>query len=104
MEKIQTLHELDKIVQEPGLTVVKFFGEWCQPCKMLTRTIEEISPTLENVHFYEVDVDEAETELLEKFAVQSVPVLIFFNDGLQVDRVLGARGKAELLGIIEKNK
>ena len=104
MEKIETLNKLEEIIKQPNLQIFKFSAEWCGPCKMLAKTIDEIAPTLENVNFYEVDVDEAETDLLEKYAIQSVPVMIFFNDGLQVDRVLGARGKSELLSLIEKNK
>ena len=106
MKELKTVEELDKLLAEQGntLVIVKIGATWCSPCKMLERTISEIEPTLENVEFYGVDVDEAEEELIEKFQVQSVPVLLFFNEGLQVDRVIGARGKSELLELVEKNK
>ena len=106
MKELRTVEELDNLLAEQGktLTVVKFGATWCGPCKMLERTISEIEPTLENVEFYGVDVDEADEALIERFQIQSVPVLLFFNEGLQVDRVLGARGKSDLLEIINKNK
>ena len=106
MKKIKTINELDEILANGSnrLSVLKVSACWCAPCKMLARTISEIEDSLENVDFYEVDVDEAESELIEKYEIQSVPVLLFFNEGLQVDRVVGARNKKDLLEIIEKNK
>ena len=106
MKELKTLEELNKLLSKQGntLAVVKIGATWCGPCKMLEHTISEIEPTLEGVEFYGVDVDEAEEELIEKFQVQSVPVLLFFNEGLQVDRVIGARGKSDLLELINKNK
>lgn len=106
MKELKTLEELNKLLSEQRntLAVVKIGATWCSPCKMLERTISEIEPTLEGVEFYGVDVDEAEEELIEHFQVQSVPVLLFFNEGLQVDRVIGARGKSDLLELINKNK
>ena len=105
MRQITNLDDLNNIIENSkDLVIFKFGGEWCGPCKMLERTISEIEPTLENVEFYGVDVDEADEALIERFQVQSVPVLLFFNEGLQVDRVLGARSKSDLLEIINKNK
>ena len=105
MRQITNLDELNNIIENSkDLVIFKFGGEWCWPCKMLERTISEIEPTLEGVEFYAVDVDEADEELVERFQVQSVPVLLFFNEVLQVYRVLGARSKSDLLEIINKNK
>ena len=106
MKELKTVEELDKVLTERSgvLICLKIGAQWCNPCKMLERTISEIEPTLEGVEFYGVDVDEAEEALIEKFQVQSVPVMLFFNEGLQVDRVIGARGKTELLELINKNK
>ena len=97
MKQITTLNEVDEAISKEGLQVLKFYGTWCQPCKMLSRTIEDIEPTLEGVTFYEVDVDEAEAELLDKYGIQSVPAMIFFNEGLQVGREIGNIPKSTLL-------
>ena len=107
MKEIRTIAELDEILanETNKLIIVKIGAQWCCPCRMLENTISEIEGTNpENVIFYAVDVDEAETDLLEKYMIQSVPVMLFFNDGLQIDRVVGARGKSDLLALIEKNK
>lgn len=106
MKDIKTVAELNTILNSESndLVVVKFSASWCNPCKMLTDTITGIEPNINGVKFYEVDVDEAEETLIDEYQIQSVPVMIFFNEGLQVDRVVGARGKADLLALIEKNK
>ena len=105
MKELKTVEELSSIIENSeNLVIFKFGAEWCGPCKMLERTISELEGTLENVEFYEVNVDEADEELIEKYQIQSVPVLLFFNEGLQVDRITGARGKSELLELINKNK
>ena len=107
MKEIKTIAELDEILanETNKLVILKIGAQWCSPCRMLERTISEIEESDSgNVVFYGVDVDEAETELLEKYMIQSVPVMLFFNDGLQIDRIVGARGKSDLLALIEKNK
>ena len=89
MKEIKNLAELEELVQGTGLHVVKFGAPWCGPCRMLESTIQSIEGTIEDVTFYEVNADEAENELLEKFAVQNVPLILFFNEGLQVGREVG---------------
>jgi len=103
MKQIKTNEELNDVIKGGGLHVIKVGAQWCAPCKMLEKTITEIEPTLEDVHFYEIDVDDVDERIIEKFGIQNVPVILFFNDGLQVDRVVGARGRKDLMELIEKN-
>ena len=104
MKQIKTNEELDNIISEEGLQVIKIGAPWCGPCRMLESTISDIEPTLDGVHFYEIDVDDVDERIIERFGIQNVPVVLFFNEGLQVDRVVGARSKKDLLELIEKNK
>ena len=90
MKEIKNLAELEEILNnDKGLVCLKFGAPWCGPCRMLESTIQSIEGTIEDVTFYEINVDEVENELLEKFAVQNVPLLLFFNEGLQVGREVG---------------
>ncbi len=72
-----------------GLTVIDFFAEWCMPCIMLSPVIDELSEKLDKVKFAKVNIDDSK-ELAEKFSVMSVPTLIVFKDGEEVDRIVGA--------------
>lgn len=106
MKQITTLQEINDILAantRDELVIIKVGGQWCGPCKMLEKTIADIEPTLDKVKFYEIDVDEAEEEIIEKYQIQNVPVLLFFNEGLQVERETGNIPKSKLLELINKN-
>ena len=106
MIEIRTNEELEKVFSENEnkLVVLKFSGSWCGPCRVLANTIEEIKPDLQDVIFVEADIDEVDSELIEKYKIMNIPVLIFFKDGLQVDKSVGNVPKASLLSMIERNK
>ncbi|NYZ60348.1 thioredoxin [Candidatus Micrarchaeota archaeon] len=72
-----------------GTTLVDFWATWCGPCRMLAPVIEEISESNKAVKFGKVDIN-AQQELAGKFGVMSIPTLILFKDGEEVDRLIGA--------------
>lgn len=106
MKQITTMQEVNDILAantKNELVIIKIGAPWCGPCKMLEKTIEDIEPTLDNVKFYEVDVDEVEEDFIETYQIQNVPVLLFFNEGLQVERETGNIPKSKLLELIKDN-
>ena len=77
--------------------VVDFWAEWCGPCKMIGPALEELSEEYGGqVKIAKVNVDE-NPGLAQQFNVMSIPTLIVFKDGAEVQRVIGAKGKAQLL-------
>ncbi len=72
-----------------GTVVIDFFAEWCMPCLMLSPVIEELANKLTEVKFARVNIDENQT-LSNKFGISSIPCLIVFKQGKEVDRILGA--------------
>ncbi len=72
-----------------GTTLVDFWATWCGPCKMLAPVIEEISDSNKAVKFGKVDIN-AEREIAGRFGVMSIPTLILFKNGEEVDRLIGA--------------
>lgn len=85
--------ELDNVSFErevaKGTTLVDFWAAWCGPCRMLAPVIEEISEAAKGVKFGKVDIN-AQQELAARFGVMSIPTLVLFKDGEEVDRLIGA--------------
>jgi thioredoxin 1 len=80
-----------------GTVLVDFWAPWCGPCRMLAPIIDEISEGNKAVKFCKVETG-TEQEIAGKFGVMSIPTLILFKDGEEVDRLIGAYPKE----IIEK--
>jgi thioredoxin 1 len=72
--------------------VLKFSAGWCQPCKMLSKTLESID--YEDIS--NIDIDER-PDLAQKYKVRGVPTLIKVDkEGVEVSRVVGAQTQAKL--------
>jgi thioredoxin 1 len=81
--------EFDELISNGHkLVVVDFFADWCMPCLMLAPIIEEMANEMKDVKFVKIDVDDNQ-ELAQRFQIRSIPTLIFFKDGEEVDKVVG---------------
>jgi thioredoxin 1 len=84
-----------------GVTLVDFFAEWCGPCRMLTPILEELNEELaEGSSVAKVDIDSA-SAIAKQFEITSVPTIILFKDGSEVERIVGLREKDELKTMVE---
>ena len=70
--------------------LVDFWAAWCGPCRTLGPAIEELAGDFENlVKVGKVDVDDQQA-LAVSFGIQSIPTVLFFQNGQVVDRAIGA--------------
>jgi thioredoxin 1 len=77
--------------------LVDFWAEWCGPCKMIAPILAEVAGEQQGkVKVMKVNVDE-QPDLARRFDVMSIPTLILFKDGAPAKRLVGARGKGQLL-------
>jgi thioredoxin 1 len=67
--------------------VLKFYADWCGPCKMLSKTLENLKDN--NIPIREVDIDE-QTDLAVQYNVRSVPTMVLLENGSEVKRVVGS--------------
>lgn len=81
----------DKALETGGLIMVDFWATWCGPCQRLGPVIEQLAEEYEgqNVVIGKVDVDE-EPELARRFGVMNIPTVVFFKNGQEVERKVGA--------------
>ena len=85
------------------LTLVDFYAEWCGPCKMLSPIIEEVANETSDVKIVKVNIDE-HSDIAQKYGVMSIPTLILFKDGNEIDKSIGFMPKEDILEFINKNK
>ena len=77
--------------------VVDFWAEWCGPCKMITPVLEEIASELgDQVTIAKLNVDD-NPEVAMRFNVMSIPTLLVFHGGEVRKRLVGAKGKSQLM-------
>ena len=85
------------------LEVKKFSASWCQPCKTLAPTFNEVKKSFSDVSFNEYDVD-TDHEQASKYGIRSVPTVVFVKDGVEVDRLIGVNAKLAYENKINEHK
>jgi thioredoxin 1 len=77
-------------------TIFYFTADWCSPCKKVKPIVEELNKENLGTMFYIIDVD-IEIEMAKRFEIQSVPTFILIKDGVESNRITGAKTREELL-------
>jgi thioredoxin 1 len=84
------------------LEVKRFSAVWCGPCRALAPVMEGIKNEYTNVVFETIDVD-TDPEQSSKYAIRSVPTVVFVKDGVEVDRLVGVNSKLTYVNSINEH-
>ena len=88
------------VLKEKGRVLVDFYANWCGPCKMLRPILESIASERNDKKIVSIDVDEAEN-LAREYGIISIPCVILFEDGKEINRSIGLKSKSEIEGMLD---
>jgi thioredoxin len=87
----------DEVLASPLPVLLDVWAPWCVPCRGMEPVIEELASSLAGrVRVAKLNVDRS-PEAAARLRIQGVPTVIVFKDGVEVTRMVGARGKSELM-------
>lgn len=92
--------DVERVIQENKKVVIDCYATWCGPCKMLSPIIDDVAEEYEDVAFFKVDVDN-NREIVSKYEIVSIPVLLVFEDGQLKNRSLGLISREEVCDLIK---
>lgn len=84
-----------------GVVLVDFWATWCPPCRIQAPILEDLASEISHLAtISKLDVDE-NRPIASRFGVRSIPTLILFKDGKEVERYVGVQQKETLRAVIE---
>ncbi len=94
----------DLVVRSPLPVLLDMWAPWCGPCRLVAPILDQLAQELAGeMLIAKLNVDENPVTS-SRFGVQSIPTLLILKNGLEVDRIVGAQPKAEILRRLEFHK
>lgn len=94
---VQSINEnnYNSVISQSDIVVIKFWADWCNPCKAMAQRFEELSETHANAEFYEMSVDE-NPDAASTLGIRSIPACIVFVKGERAETFVGSTAINEL--------
>ncbi len=92
----------DEVERSPLPVLVDMWAPWCGPCRQVGPVVEQLALELAGrMRVAKLNVDESPVTAA-RFQIQSIPALLMFKGGREVDRLIGAHQKSEILRRVQR--
>ena len=98
-----TENTVDDAVKSASLAMVDFWATWCGPCKLMSPIVEKLASLYDGKAVIGKVETDSETELAQKYGITAIPTLIFFKNGVELERKVGVVPEAALRDILDAN-
>lgn len=90
-----------EVLKSDRPVLVDFWAEWCGPCRMVSPIVDEIASDKGGaLKVVKLNIDE-NPDITRKYQVMSIPTLMLFADGQERKRIVGAKGKSQILAEVD---
>lgn len=91
----------EEVIKSDKPVLVDFWASWCMPCKMMSKTIDEIATEMgDRVKVCKINIDE-EQELAVKYGVMSIPTFLVFKNGKVAEMTVGVQEKENIARLLK---
>jgi len=85
----------NEVIKAPGKVLVDFWAPWCAPCRMQSPILESVSGKV-SAKIVKVNTDNSQA-VSQKYNISSIPTLILFENGIEIDRMVGVQPEDSLV-------
>ncbi len=90
-----------EVLKSERPVLVDFWAEWCGPCRMVGPVVEQIAQTYsDKIKVVKLNVDENQ-DIAMKYGIQSIPSILLFKNGKEINRTIGAAPKDVYIKFID---
>ncbi|WP_426575871.1 thioredoxin family protein [Xenorhabdus stockiae] len=98
-----TEENFDSVVSAKGVSVVRFWAPWCEPCRMVAPTFKQLSIDMKDkATFGEIDIEQFNT-IAMKYGIRGIPTTYIYKDGKPVDSIVGVASLSQFKNMVARN-
>ncbi|MBD3238181.1 MAG: thioredoxin [Candidatus Moranbacteria bacterium] len=102
MQELKDSNFEQQVKDHQGVVLVDFFAPWCGPCQMMAPIIDEVAEKFQGkIKIMKMNTDQ-NPNTAQEYQIASIPTLIFFKNGKEDERLIGAYDRESLINKIEE--